>query len=140
LEGDCVYFLTIPPYDVLEGCSFPGLLSVPQIIGDIVKTIYMAIRVGVPVILLLAGMIDLLRAITSQKEDDIRKAQSLLFQKIMVAVIIFAFFTLVQFFINIVDQGNIHSVETTVDANGKEHVVRTNSNMWGCINALLGRE
>lgn len=116
LQGD-------PPYPVLEGCSFPGLLSVPQIFGDIVRVIYMGIRVGVPIILLIVGMIDLMKAITSQKEDDIRKAQSLLFQKVIVAVIIFAFFTLVQFAINLVDKGSNH-----------------NNDMWRCVNALLGNE
>jgi hypothetical protein len=116
-----MYFLAEAPYCIVEGCSFPGLVSIPRIFGDVISTVYFGIRVGVPIILLLAGMIDLVRAITSQKEDDIRKAQGLLFQKIIVAIIIFSFFTLVQFFINIVDQNS-----------------GTNTGMWRCVNALLG--
>jgi len=116
-----MFFLADPPYKSVAGCSFPGMVEVPAIFAEIISTIYMLIRIGVPIILLIVGMVDLLKAITSQKQEDISKAQSLLLKKVVVAIIIFTFFTLVQWVINLVDQNNIF-----------------NDSMWSCVNALLG--
>ncbi len=117
-----MYFLGAP-YDTLDGCSFPGMVEIPIVFGNIISIVYMIIRIGVPIILLIAGMIDLLKAITSQKQEDIQKAQSLLFKKIIVAIVIFTFFTLVQWAIDMVDKNST-----------------SNSAMWACVNALLNGE
>ena len=51
--------------------------------------VYNAIRIAVPIILILVGMFDMGRAITLQKEDEIKKAQQLLVRKAVAAAIVF---------------------------------------------------
>ena len=55
--------------------------SIPKQILDITNLIYKAIQIGVPIILIIVGMFDMGKAITQQKEDEIKKAQSLLVKK-----------------------------------------------------------
>ena len=76
-------------------CS--GLIGDKGIPGDIVNIIhyiYVAIQVVVPIVLIIFGMIELAKALTSQKEDEIKKAQSSLLKKAVVAVIVFLCFHL----------------------------------------------
>lgn len=73
--------------------------------GDIVRIIrfvYNAVKIGVPIILIIVGMFDMGKAITQQKEDEIKKAQSLLVKKAVAALIVFLMFALVQLIVNIV--------------------------------------
>lgn len=56
---------------------------------SIFKLIITVIQWAVPVALILWGSIDLFKSITSGKDDEIKKKQSLLFKKVLSAVIIF---------------------------------------------------
>lgn len=53
------------------------------------KLIIQVIQYAVPVALILWGTIDLFKSIISSKEEEIKKKQTLLFKKILSAVIIF---------------------------------------------------
>lgn len=53
------------------------------------KLVITVVQYAVPVALILWGSIDLFKSITSGKDDDIKKKQTLLFKKVLSAVIIF---------------------------------------------------
>lgn len=55
----------------------------------IVRTIVTVIQWAVPVILILVGSIDLVKAVMAGKEDDIKKNQNTLFKRVIAAVIVF---------------------------------------------------
>ena len=74
-----------------------GANGVPGTLAKIVHYIYLAIQVAVPIMLIIFGMIDLAKAITASKEDEIKKAQSEFLRKLVLAIIIFLVFTIVQF-------------------------------------------
>ncbi len=93
--------------------------GVPKQIVTIVHLIYNAIRIAVPLILIIVGMIDMGRAITQQKEDEIKKAQNLLVRKAIAAALVFLIVSLV---------GLIFSVVNT-DSNA--------NSTWQCIDAML---
>ncbi len=101
----------------IAGCS----VDIPTIVGKLVSLVYMVIRIGIPIILLIVGMVDLGKAVVAQKDDEIKKAQSLLIKKVIAAVLVFLLFTLIQFAIGLVT--NKTDVSTT--------------NMWNCVNAIL---
>ena len=84
----------------------------------IIRFVYNAVKIGVPIILISVGMFDMGKAITQQKEDEIKKAQILLVKKAVAALIVFLMFALVQLIVNIVG-GN--EAQTTI----------------GCINNIL---
>lgn len=67
------------------GCAYSELLPVLQIIKFILKVI----QYVVPVILILMGTIDLIKAVTQGKEDDIKKGQKTLISRAIAAVIVF---------------------------------------------------
>lgn len=72
---------------ILAGCNIGGadLTDVMKVF----KLIINVIQVAVPVALILWGSIDLFKSITSGKEDEIKKKQTLLFKKFLSAIIIF---------------------------------------------------
>lgn len=53
------------------------------------KLVIQVVQYAVPVALILWGTIDLFKSIISSKEDEIKKKQTLLFKKVLSAVIIF---------------------------------------------------
>lgn len=93
--------------------------GIPQQIVQIIHLIYNAIRIAVPLILVLVGMFDMGKAITQQKEDEIKKAQNLLVRKAVAAGLVFLIVSLV---------GLVFSV-----ASGEE----TSGETWKCVDALL---
>ena len=70
-------------------------------IVDIIRFVYNAIKIGVPIILVVVGMFDMGKAITQQKEDEIKKAQTLLVKKAVAALIVFLMFAFVQLIVSL---------------------------------------
>ena len=71
---------------ILDGkCAYGDLLP----ILDVIKFILTIIQYVVPVILILMGTIDLVKAVTQGKEDDIKKGQKTLISRAIAAVIVF---------------------------------------------------
>ena len=101
---------------------FENNAGIPSTLVSIVGLIYKAIQIGVPIILIIIGMFDMGKAITQQKEDEIKKAQSLLVKKAIAAGLVFLMFSLVQLVVSVV------SPDTT--ASGSES--------WACVKEILG--
>ena len=97
--------------------------AIPKKITDLIGTIVNIIKIGVPIILIIMGMIDLGKAVASQKEDEIKKGQKTLISRAIAAGIVFFVVAIVQFLIGLV------SGDTTED--GK-------SSIWDCIATLVG--
>ncbi len=93
--------------------------GIPQQIVKLIHLIYNAIRIAVPLILIIVGMVEMGRAITLQKEDEIKKAQNLLVRKAVTAGLVFLIVSLV---------GLIFSI-----ASGES----LDDNTWTCIDSLL---
>lgn len=67
---------------IIAGKDFTSFMS-------IFKLIITVVQYAVPVALILWGSIDLFKSITTGKEDEIKKKQTLLIKKVLSAVIIF---------------------------------------------------
>ena len=93
--------------------------GIPLQIVNIIHLIYNGIRIGVPLILIIVGMFDMGKAITQQKEDEIKKAQNLLVKKAIAAALVFLMLSLVSLLFSV------------VSGEGAD------SNTWTCVNALL---
>lgn len=83
----------------LENVQIDGLLI------NLVHTIYLAIQIGVPVLLIFFGMLDLGKAVMAQKEDEIKKGQQMFIKRLISAVIVFLVFFIVQLAIGLVSSG-----------------------------------
>ena len=63
----------------------PNLLTIVKLIRAIVTFI----TVLVPIILIVVGTFDLLKAVTASKEDEIKAAQKLLIKRVIYSILIF---------------------------------------------------
>lgn len=71
---------------LLEGSC--GMDALGPVISA-VKLVLTVIQYVVPVILIVFGSVDLIKAVIAGKEDDIKKNQQTLFKRIIAAVIVF---------------------------------------------------
>ncbi len=68
----------------------------------IVGTIITAIQIGVPLLLIIFGMLDLGKAVMAQKEDEIKKGQQTFIKRLLAAAIVFFVIFIVKLVFNIV--------------------------------------
>lgn len=76
-----MYFL-----DYVGICADPKMTPIWNIVGFIVKAIW----IGVPILLIIFGMIDLGKAVIASKEDEVKKAWKAFGRRFLVAVAVFA--------------------------------------------------
>jgi hypothetical protein len=101
----------------LEDCG-----CIPLNVARLASLAYNAVRLVVPIILIIVGMITLTSSLMAQKDDGIKKAQEKLVQKVVAAVLVFLVLTLVRFGFNIVS-----------DAVSDEE----RDNVWKCATFML---
>lgn len=79
--------------------------DVPDSLINIVATIVTIIKIGVPIILIVLGMIDMGKAVASQKEDEIKKGQKTLISRCIAAGIVFFVVAIVQLLFSVINGG-----------------------------------
>ena len=87
----------------LEASVPCGNFEVPISLVNIVSTIVTLIKIGVPIILIVLGMIDMGKAVASQKEDEIKKGQKILLSRCIAAGITFFVVAIVQLLFSIIN-------------------------------------
>ena len=91
---DLIYTLTIN--------SANDLCKQMEPILRLVGIVVFGIKVVVPIILIVVGMLDLAKAVTEKNEDNIKKAQQALIKKAIAAVIVFLIVTIVALLMNLI--------------------------------------
>ena len=107
-------------------CTNPDMGTVLRIIGIVV----FGIKVVVPILLIIVGMVDLAKAVNAKDEKEIKTAQQNLVKKAIAAVLVFLVVTIVSILMSIVGSGeyknclncvnhpftrcNYHEIETEV--------------------------
>jgi len=94
-----------------------GILTMDTIIPDMTSTIVTLIKIGVPVLLILFGMLDLGKAVMAQKEDEIKKSQTLFVKRILSAALVFFVVVIVQLVFNL--------------------VAKNQKNVWDCVSCFV---
>ena len=101
-------------YDDITSCSSLGISLIPGAIAGIISIVINIIKIGVPIILIILGMIDMGKAVASQKEDEIKKGQKTLISRCIAAGIVFFVVAIVQLMLSIVegaDNGNQNIID-----------------------------
>ena len=75
----------------------------------IISTIIMIIKIAVPILLIIFGMLDLGKAVIASKEDEIKKGQQTFIKRTIAAVIVFFVIQIVQIIVRFIS-GNDQSV------------------------------
>lgn len=101
---------------ILEDVSCAGgSIPVDPSLPDAISMIINILKIAIPILVILFGLIDLGKAVMSAKEDDIKKNQGLLIKRIVVAVFVFFVVAIVQFVVGIVAGGDKENVLSCID-------------------------
>lgn len=77
--------------------------GIPSIIGDLIHYLYVGIKIVVPILLVLFAMIDLGKAITAKKEEDIKKYQGSCIKRVITGLLVFLVLIIVEFLLGFVE-------------------------------------
>lgn len=94
--------------------------SIPRIISLIITLI----KIVVPVLLIVFGMLDLGKAVMANKEDEIKKGQQTFVKRLIAAVLVFLSIFLSQLVIGLV----------------APRAEENNANMWSCVDCLINND
>lgn len=86
---------------ILDGCG-----SIPQEITDTIGSVYNILLVAIPVVVVLFGLIDLLKAVISKKDDEIKQSTNLLIKRVITALIAFFVLAIVKFGLDLLQTNN----------------------------------
>lgn len=104
--------------NILASVTCGGILEVDRMLPDIVSLIVTLIKIGVPVLLIVFGMLDLGKAVMAQKEDEIKKAQGVFVKRIIAAALVFFVVVIVQTVFNLVGGAD-------------------KKDIWNCVNCFV---
>ena len=87
----------------VQGCNavIPNVV-IDTKIANTVHAIIVAIKIAVPILLVIFGMLDLGKAVIAQKEDEIKKGQQMFIKRAITAAIIFFVISIVQLIVSFV--------------------------------------
>ena len=96
----------------------------------LVSTIVLVIKIVVPILLIIFGMLDLGKAVVASKEDEIKKGQQLFLKRVISAVIVFFVIQIVQLLIGFISKDSDVTKCFNCFVNGK---INTGTYDRGCI-------
>ena len=89
----------------VEQCNreggIPTKCGIPSGLADMINDAFNLLKIGVPVVLIIIGMIDLLKAVAGQKEEDIKKGWNMFAKRVIYGIAVFFVFFLVQFVVSL---------------------------------------
>lgn len=91
-------------------CGTGMIKNIPAVLPKMTSGIYNVLMVAVPVILVIFGVIDLVKGISSQKEDEIKKGREAFMKRTIIGVITFLIVMLTKVFINILASSNFDRI------------------------------
>ncbi len=89
--------------------TFEGLF--PQVVSIVVTVI----KIGIPVLLIILGMIDLGKSVMAQKEDEIKKAQGLFIKRLIAAILVFLVVFIVQIVVRFIAKDDSKNVMSCIN-------------------------
>ena len=78
--------------------------AVPKKIPELTSFVVTVIQVAVPIVIIILAMIDLIKAISSGKEDDMKKAQGVVVKRLIAGALVFFIFVIVRLIVDIVNK------------------------------------
>lgn len=109
--------------DEFANTTLCGGVEVPNTLFNLTATIIKGIKIVVPILLIIWGMLDFAKSIVAKKEEDIKKYQKAFLHRLISAVVVFLIVVIVQLVVNLL--GGIE--EESSDPNAE-----TSSDIWQC--------
>ena len=102
----------------------------PAMVPKLTSLIYNLLKIAIPVILVIMGMLDLLKSASAQKEDEMKKAQRKFVQRLIAGVCALLVFIIVETVINLIatKTGNDNAMDcVNCFINGIDHCASVDS-------------
>ncbi len=87
-------------------CGNNYVQGIPARFIRITKFLYNFIQVLVPVVIVILGILDLVKSIAGQKEDEIKKGQQTFIKRLIGAVVVFFVFAIIKFLVSILSSNS----------------------------------
>ena len=108
--------------------------NIPAKVPEVFSLLILLLQIGVPILLVIYGMIDLSKGVMAQKEDEIKKGQQVFINRIIAGALVFFIVALVKLLVGVVggDSSNKTGIVSCINCflNG-ECVTATNSGDGG---------
>ncbi|CCY45927.1 unknown [Firmicutes bacterium CAG:822] len=112
--------------DAADSTLCEGIL-VPNVLFNVVSTIITGIKIVVPILLIIWGMLDFAKSVVAKKEEDIKKYQKAFVSRLISALVVFLIIFIVQLAVNLVS-----GVEDSSNPDGT-----TVSDIWSCSKKFI---
>ena len=108
-----VQFLTNFDRQTVYTCG-KGNFTFEGLFPEVISIIVTIIKIGVPILLIILGMIDLGKAVMAQKEDEIKKGQGLFIKRLIAAILVFLVVFAVQIVVRFIAKGDKQSIMSCI--------------------------
>lgn len=98
-----------------------NILGIPIGAAKIIHSGYLIIKIATPIVLIVLGMVDFLRAVIGADESEIKKKQQRFIKRVISAIMVFLVLSLFQFVFSILTKAGFADVTGCIDSiiNGK---------------------
>lgn len=110
-ESDFVGNLTCGGSAVQDGNVVRGI-RFHENLPKFTNSLYDILKIATPVIIIITGMLDVLKAVSAQKEDEMKKAQKKLLNRLLAGVVVFLVFVIIETIVAFVLPSSGSSEET----------------------------
>ena len=86
---------------ILDNVTCGGFITIDAIVPGVISTAVNIIKIGVPILLIIFGMMDLGKAVMSNDEKEMKAAQGKFIKRCLYAVLVFFIVAIVQFIVSI---------------------------------------
>ena len=94
---------------MIDICTDPEFAPIWHVVGIVINIIW----IGVPILLIVLGSIDLGKAVISSKEDEVKKAKKSLLNRFLYAVLVFCVVWIVQIVMGAITKIGIKGSDTS---------------------------
>lgn len=85
-----LFFVASPVFAAnMDACNKYLSVTIDEKIAYACKIIVLIIQIVIPILLIIFGLVDFVKAITAQKEDEIKKGQQTFIKRAIAAIIVF---------------------------------------------------
>lgn len=113
--------------EVSDNTTLCAGIEVPDTLFNLVATIIRIIKIVVPILLIIWGMLDFAKSIIAKKEDEIKGYQKSFVSRLISAVLVFLVITIVQLVVNL-----LAGVDKESNADGTNP-----EDIWSCSKKFI---
>lgn len=107
-------FVSYPVYAKTTYVDCGKVKHLPYKVLQLSNTVINILQIAVPIILIIMGSVDFVKAVSSQKEDDIKKAQGMFVKRLIMGALVFFIIVIVKLLISVIG-GNSDGIWSCVE-------------------------